>query len=72
MTYRGTVRNGVVHLEGAPNLPEGTVVHVEPVDCQSQRQSIFEQLARLAGRAKDLPSDLARNHDHYIHGAPRK
>ncbi len=70
MTYRGTVRNGVVELESAAKLPDGTQVVVEPVSAGSP--SIFEKLARLAGQAKGLPPDLARNHDHYLHGAPRR
>ena len=29
-------------------------------------------LMSLAGCMTDLPSDLARNHDHYIHGTPKR
>lgn len=29
MTYRGTVKNGVIVVEDAPHLPEGTSVRVE-------------------------------------------
>ena len=74
MTYRGQVKNGMVILEGAPMLPDGTVVRVEP-ESQTPRdggQSIFDQLEELAGTVKGLPSDLARNHDHYLHGHPRQ
>ncbi len=28
-------------------------------------------LLRNAGTAEGLPADLARNHDHYLYGAPR-
>jgi hypothetical protein len=31
-----------------------------------------EKLMQYAGKAKGLPSDLARNHDHYLHGTPKK
>ena len=31
MTYRGTVHNGVVELEGEANIAEGTPVQVIPV-----------------------------------------
>ncbi len=34
--------------------------------------SLFEDLLSLAGKAKGLPQDLARNHDHYIHGTPKR
>lgn len=29
-------------------------------------------LLRFAGKAKDLPSDLAENHDHYLHTSQKK
>jgi hypothetical protein len=32
MTYRGTVKNGVVVLPASAKLPDGTAVSVEPVN----------------------------------------
>lgn len=29
-------------------------------------------LLEVAGTAEGLPADLARNHDHYLHGAPKR
>lgn len=29
-------------------------------------------LLELAGTAQRLPADFAHNHDHYLHGAPRR
>ena len=29
-------------------------------------------LTKFAGAVRGLPSDLARNHDHYLHGRPKK
>jgi hypothetical protein len=71
MTYRCTVRDGVIHLEQGARLPDGTEVRVE-IAAAEPVPSVFQKLARLAGRAKNLPPDLARNHDCYLHGAPRK
>lgn len=31
-----------------------------------------EALQEVAGTARDLPEDFARNHDHYLHGGPRR
>ena len=31
-----------------------------------------EALLAVAGTAEGLPEDLAHNHDHYLHGTPRK
>ena len=71
MTYRGIVKNGVVELADA-DLPDGTEVDVAPVSDGTPEPTIFDKLAKLAGRAQGLPTDMARNHDHYLHGAPRK
>jgi hypothetical protein len=31
-----------------------------------------EALREVAGTAEGLPADLAHNHDHYLHGTPRR
>ncbi len=69
--YEGTIRNGLVVIEKGRELPEGTRVRVVPVD-ESPRDTLGQRLLRFAGTAKGLPSDMARNHDHYLHGAPKK
>jgi len=35
-------------------------------------EPVMAKLRKLAGQAKGLPSDLAANHDHYIHGAEKR
>ena len=77
MTYRGTVRQGVVVLEPGAVLPEGadvTVTAVEPAveNAPAAPSTLGERLMKYAGAVKGLPTDLARNHDHYIHGTPRR
>ena len=72
MTYKGTVKGGVVVLESASSLPDGTEVRVEPVKEPDDMKSLREGLLKFAGTAKGLPSDLARNHDHYLHGTLKK
>jgi hypothetical protein len=70
MTLTGEVRNGVVILHEG-HLPEGTKVRVEPI--QPSRDGNSEVLwNEVVGMAKGLPSDLAKNHDHYLHGRPKK
>jgi hypothetical protein len=34
-------------------------------------QSPWQELRSLAGAAKNLPSDMAANHDHYLHGVEK-
>jgi hypothetical protein len=73
MTYRGTVRNGVVELEDASGLRDGTVVRVEPLaEPQDEPGRGHARLMKLAGVIKDKPPDWARNHDHYLHGHPKQ
>ena len=39
---------------------------------KSKRRTIGEALLEVAGTADGLPRDMARNHDHYLHGTPRE
>jgi len=75
MAYRGHVRNNVIVLEGGVSLPEGSEVLVEPVQPGPEdagKEPLFERLADLVGSAEGLPEGLAENHDHYIHGTPKR
>jgi hypothetical protein len=79
MTYRGRVQNGVVVLEAGARLREGMDVRVEPVpeteaagEGSQHVSQLREGLLGFSGIVKGGPSDLARNHDHYLHGAPRR
>jgi virulence-associated protein VagC len=75
MTYRGTVRSGVVVLPTDVSLPEGAevVVVVSEGDQATEKiPGIWAKLEALGRWAEtlptDLPPDLAKNHDHYLHG----
>jgi hypothetical protein len=35
------------------------------------RKPVLHKLRSLAGAAKNLPADLAANHDHYLHGVAK-
>ena len=79
MTYRGRVHNGVVVLEPGAHLREGMDVQVEPIpeaqvapDGSGDLRHLRDGLLRFSGVVKGGPSDLARNHDHYLHGTPRR
>ena len=79
MVYRGRVTNGVIVLEQGVRLREGMDVRVEPIE-QAEDKPVGSQEARqlregllsFSGVVKEGPSDLARNHDHYLHGTPRR
>ncbi len=79
MTYRGRVENGVVVLEPGAILREGMDVRVEPVvetegsATGSEELNKFRQgLLGFSGVVKDGPVDMAQNHDHYLHGTPKR
>ena len=71
MVYRGHVRGGVVVLAPEIQLPEGIEVSVEPI-LPAPRKTLAEQLGDLIGSVPDLPTDMAAQHDHYLHGAPKR
>jgi hypothetical protein len=39
---------------------------------EEKQLSIWDKLQSLAGKAKGLPPDMAANHDHYLHGLPKR
>ena len=74
MVFRGKVKNGVVVFEKGAALPDGTEVRVEPFARDEgvavEGPTLAEQFADVIGTVPDLPSDMAAQHDHYLHGAP--
>lgn len=72
MTYRGRVKNGVVVLEGEASLPEGSEVEVGLVAPPETMIPLGQKLLKYAGKAKGLPPDMAKNHDHYLYGVSKK
>ena len=72
MTYKGKITNGTVVLPPDVDLPEGTEVQVTPMlPGSEERMSFAERYKEFIGVCEG-PSDLAENHDHYIHGTPKK
>ncbi len=79
MTYRGRIRNGVVVLTQPGGLAEGTEVSVRPRKSEHRspkrkkhRATVGSALLKLAGKAKGLPEDAARNVNHYLSGSPKR
>ena len=76
-TYTGQVQNGVVVFEGMPPpLAAGTRVRIEliePIVVEgNSTPTLLDRYASIIGIAEGLPSDMAEEHDHYIHGTPRR
>jgi hypothetical protein len=78
MTLEGHVEGGHVVLDGPLKLPDGTRVTVlvqssnESASAEANLPTLYERLKPVAGKAKGLPADLAINHDHYLHGQPKR
>ncbi len=71
MTYKGHVENGVVVLDEPASFPEGAKVRVGP-DESGRELTLAERLKDVIGIVKGLPPDFAAQHDHYIHGTPKR
>lgn len=75
MTYHGHVENGVVVFANGLAPAEGAVVRVAVTSAEPDTQNapsaegetLYDQLADFVG----IANDFARNHDHYVHGAPK-
>jgi hypothetical protein len=71
MTYRGHVQSGVVVFDGPESPPEGATVEVAVLSANPE-SSLRDLLLEFAGTIDGLPSDMAAQHDHYIHGRPKR
>jgi hypothetical protein len=76
---RGRVENGVVVLKKPGALREGTEVAIQPIAPNGKKKTtatkhptVRSALAKLAGKAKGLPRDAARNLDHYLYGHEKR
>jgi hypothetical protein len=73
MIFRGRVHGNTILLDAPTGLPDGTVVQVTEVDPNEDGgPSLMESLSEFAGSVEGLPEDFAENHDHYIHGTPKR
>lgn len=72
MALSGIIKNGQIELESPLHLLEGTRVTVVIELAEAIPQTAKELLVQYSGCMSELPEDLARNHDHYLHGTPKK
>ena len=70
MSYTGTVERGMVKLPPGAVLPDGTKVRVEPLE--ENRRPLVDKLRAIAQSMPDMPADWAAQHDHYLHGTPKR
>lgn len=76
MTCIGKVSGGKVLLPLGAHLPGGAEVELRIEEknspLASTRDDFTESLLRIANQIQGLPPDLARNHDHCLHGHPKQ
>ncbi len=83
MTVEGHIENGQIVLNEHISLPEGARVRVELIAAEAMKvftketaaeelPSLYERMKPFIGAAKGLPADYAINHDHYLHGQPKR
>ena len=70
MSFTGTVEGGVVKLPPEAGWADGTKVRIESLE--EDRQSLVNKLRAIAQSMPDLPADWAAQHDHYLHGTPKR
>ena len=71
VSYKGTVKDGVVVLPRNAKLPNGTEVKITAV-AGRQDADFTDMLVRLSKKVRGLPRDLAAQHDHYLYGTPKR
>ncbi len=71
MELEGVVHDGVIVPDNATAFPEGTRVRISPAPAEKPR-SFGERFAQFKGAVAGLPADLAKQHDHYRLGTPKR
>ncbi len=73
MTFTAKVHNCMITLPPGIKLPEGAEVQVIADEAGDELlSSPLAWMKRYVGAAKDLPPDFSAEHDHYIHGTPKR
>jgi hypothetical protein len=75
MSITAVVENNTIKLPPGVDVPDGTKAEVilkteEPAG--QAPGSFFESIEDLIGSVDGLPEDFAAEHDHYIHGTPKR
>ena len=74
MSTTAIVENDTIKLP--VHVPDGTRVEItlpeKPAVPNTGRKTFAERYAKYEGIADALPVDYAGNHDHYLHGAPKR
>jgi hypothetical protein len=72
MSITALVENDTIKLPPGIHVPDGTKVEITLPEVAPNPKSVAQRYAKLVGVVDDMPADLARNLDHYVHGHARK
>jgi hypothetical protein len=71
VSYKGTVKNGVVVLPPDAHLADGTPVEIIPQELRPEDDPFIAAALKTAKPRPHWPKDYARNLDHYLYGVPK-
>lgn len=74
MSITATVENDSIKLPPDVHVPDGTMVEIilqEDATTESKPPGTLSWMLKYAGIIEG-PEDLASEHDHYIHGTPKR
>jgi hypothetical protein len=71
VSFKGTVRNGVVVLPPEAKLPEGSAVEIIPEELQPGEDAFLAAVLKLAKPRPHWTRDYVRNLDHYLYGGSK-
>ncbi|EDY19870.1 hypothetical protein CfE428DRAFT_2459 [Chthoniobacter flavus Ellin428] len=72
MSITVVVENDTIKLPPGVHVPDGTKLEITLPEETSTKKSALHPYTKLVGLADDMPADLARNLDHYLHGHAKK
>src|SRR5689334_7235109 len=72
MRVTGKVKNGVVELPPGAHFEEGQRVEIIPARMPPEKAGVLHETGLAFATARDLPDDLAINHDYYLHGQSKQ
>jgi hypothetical protein len=70
MSITVTIENDMIKLPPGVHVPDGTTARITFE--KGSGKTLAERYAGLIGITDALPQDMAENHDHYLHGAPKQ
>ncbi len=72
VSFKGTVKNGVVVLPPEAKLPDGEEVEVIVHEWRPEDDPFVAAALKVAKPRPHWPKDYARNLDQYLYGVPKR